>query len=102
VDNHVAVDFGTFANTYFLPSAQGFTLFSQTVTLTAPAQLSFQNVEPGNAGAILDNVSVTASATPEPASMTLLATGLFASRRVWRLSTATHNDHERVALPRRV
>ena len=77
VDDHVAVNFGPFSQTFFLPSSQGYTLFTESVTLTAPAQLSFQNVEPGNIGAILDNVSVltgTAS-VPEPGSLTLASLG---------------------------
>lgn len=74
VDEDVVVNFGAFSQTYFLPSSQGFTLFTQTVTLTAPAQLSFQNVQPGNVGALLDNVSVL-TAVPEPASLMLACIG---------------------------
>jgi hypothetical protein len=75
VDEHVAVNFGPFSQTFFLPSSQGYTLFTETVTLAAPAQLSFQNVESGNIGAILDNVSVASTAAPEPRSLTLLGLG---------------------------
>jgi hypothetical protein len=78
VDSHVLVNFGPFSHVFFLPSSQGYTHFTATVTLTASAQLSFQNVEPGNVGAILDNVSVSPAlaAAPEPASLTLLGLGL--------------------------
>jgi hypothetical protein len=70
LDENVNVNFGPFSQTYFLPSSQGYTLVTQTVTLTTPAQLSFQNVQPGDIGAILDNVSViSASAVPEPGSL---------------------------------
>jgi hypothetical protein len=79
MDENVVVNFGPFSHNFFLPSSQGYTHFTETVTLTAPAQLSFQNVQPGNIGAILDNVSVNqtqAVAAPEPASLTLLSLGL--------------------------
>jgi hypothetical protein len=80
VDNNVDVNFGSFSQDYFLPSSQGYTLFTQTVTLTTAAQLSFQNVQLGNSGAILDNVSVIPAnaTTPEPATLTLLASGICA------------------------
>ncbi len=80
VDSHVQVNFGPFSQVFFLPSSQGYTLFTETVTLTAPAQLSFQNVEPGDIGAILDNVSVNpTNVVPEPASLALLAIGAISS-----------------------
>jgi PEP-CTERM motif len=78
VNSDVVVNFGPFSHDFFLPSNQGYTLFTETVTLTAPAQLSFQNVQPGNVGAILDNVTVTAipaPPVPEPSSLALLALG---------------------------
>jgi hypothetical protein len=68
------VNFGPLSETLFIPNSQGYTLYTQTVTLTAPAQLSFQNVETGDVGAILDNVSVistTATVTPEPSTLCL-------------------------------
>ncbi len=74
VDSHVDVNFGPFSETFFLPSSQEYTLFTEFVTLNAPAQLSFQNEEPGNVGAILDNVSVI-SAVPEPRSLVLACLG---------------------------
>jgi hypothetical protein len=74
-DEHVAVNFGPYSQTYFLPSDQGYTLFTQTVTLTAPAQLSFQNSESGDVGAILDNVSVISNAVPEPGTMAIACVG---------------------------
>ena len=77
-NNHVDVSFGPYAQTFFLPSSQGYTLFSESVTLTTPAQLSFQNVESGQEGAILDNVSViSSSSVPEPGSLVLACLGTF-------------------------
>jgi hypothetical protein len=78
VDDHVDVNFGPFSQTYFLPSTQGYTLFTATVTLTTPSVLSFQNVEPGNIGAILDNVSVVSGAVPavpEPNTLAIVCVG---------------------------
>jgi hypothetical protein len=75
VDDHVDVNFGPFSQTYFLPSTQGYTLFTATVTLTTPSVLSFQNVEPGNIGAILDNVSVVSAAVPEPNTLAIVCVG---------------------------
>ena len=85
VDEDVKVNFGPFSQTYFLPSGQGYTLLTETVTLTTPAQLSFQNVQPGDIGAILDNVSVLSS-VPEPGSLTLasLAALVGFMRYAWR------------------
>jgi hypothetical protein len=76
VDNNVNVNFGTYSENFFLPSSQGYTLYTRTVTLTTPAQLSFQNVQFGDAGAILDNVTVSTASTPEPATLTLLGIGI--------------------------
>ncbi len=92
VDDNVNVNFGPFSQNYFLPSNQGYTLFTQTVTLTAPAQLSFQNVQPGDIGAILDNVSVisTTSIIPEPSTYAMAvlgAIGMIAYGRVRRRKT---------------
>jgi hypothetical protein len=88
VDSNVVVNFGPFSQNFFLPSSQGYTLFTETVTLTTPAQLSFQNVQPGDVGAILDNVSVissNAAATPEPATLTLFGLGFAAiAAHGWR------------------
>jgi hypothetical protein len=75
LDEHVTINFGPFSQTFFLPSTQGFTLFTETVTLTAPAQLSFQNMEPGRIGAILDNVSVVSTTVPEPGGLILVGLG---------------------------
>jgi hypothetical protein len=89
-NENVDVNFGPFSHNYFLPSSQGYTLFSQTVTLTTPSQLSFQNVNSGNIGAILDNVSVT-NVVPEPSSLGLLAMGFLAicGFGVWRRGACT-------------
>jgi hypothetical protein len=77
VDNDVAVKFGTFSQTYHLPSSQGYTLETATVTLTTAARLSFQDLQTGDEGAILDNVSVisTTKATPEPSTLCLAGFG---------------------------
>jgi hypothetical protein len=83
VDRHVAVNFGGFSQTFLLPSAQGYTLFTEIINLAAPAQLSFQNIEPGNIGAILDNVSVIS--IPEPHSLAFAGVGaLVAAGYAWR------------------
>jgi hypothetical protein len=60
-DNHVDVTLGSLVNqALFLPSAQGYTLFSFDFTVSSPtsANLDFANVEPGDEGAILDNVDL--------------------------------------------
>jgi hypothetical protein len=74
VDNTVQVNFGPYSQNFFIPSTQGYTLYTATVTLTAPAQLSIQDLGTGNIGAILDNVSVL-QVVPEPAALTLLGVG---------------------------
>jgi hypothetical protein len=77
VDSNVLVNFGPLSTNIFLPSSQGYTLFNFNVTLSAPAQLSFQNVQTGDIGAILDNVSVISAVTaiPEPSPMALAGLG---------------------------
>ena len=80
------VTFGTFTQTFLLNSSDVTDgIFSQAITLSGgPTQLEFLNNGVGDpsAGALLDNVSITSGSTPppavtpEPASLTLLATGL--------------------------
>jgi hypothetical protein len=77
IDSHVDVSLGSIiSETLFLPSTQGLTLFSQDFTVSAPtsATLDFMNEEPGDEGAILDNVSLTgASSVPDGGNTALLA-----------------------------
>lgn len=78
-DNHVQVNLGSFSQTLFMLSGQGYTRYTYAINLTSAARLSFQNVEYGTLGAILDNVSVitvNGSAVPEPASPILVGMGL--------------------------
>ncbi len=80
------VNFGSFSQTFLLNSSDVTSgIFSQAITLTGgPTQLEFLNNGVGdpNAGALLDNVSITSGSNPppavtqEPATLTLLATGL--------------------------
>lgn len=75
VDNTVAVNFGPFSEVYSIPSTQPYTLYTNMVTLTAPSQLTIQDLGVGNVGAILDNVSVISSAVPEPSTWVLASLG---------------------------
>ncbi len=63
-----------------LPSTQGLTNYSYNFSVLAPtnAALSFRNVQDGNAGALLTNVSII----PAPAAAAMLAlAGIAATRR---------------------
>jgi hypothetical protein len=81
IDNHVDVGLGSlFSQTYFLPSSQGYTLdtYSFTVSADTTANLTFQNVEPGDEGAILDNVSLSGSpvsTVPDAGNTAILEAG---------------------------
>jgi hypothetical protein len=75
MDEHVDVNFGPYSQTFFVPNSQPYTLYTETVTLTTPAPLSFQNVEPGDVGAILDNVTVSENSVPDAGSTAMLTAG---------------------------
>jgi hypothetical protein len=68
--NTVNFSLGSFFDVFVELSADPLTPKTETVTLTSPSALSFQNLGGDNIGAILDNVTVTL--VPEPASLTLL------------------------------
>jgi hypothetical protein len=92
--DHVIVTLGNYSETFTLQSTDPLTLFTRTVNLSAAAPLSFTNVEPGNIGGILDNVTVTATpaaAVPEPSTLALFALGggALAGWRRWRKRRAT-------------
>jgi hypothetical protein len=84
VDDHVDVTLGSILNqVLFLPSSQGYTLFTYNFTVSSDtsAALSFQNVELGDVGAILDNVDLSGSPAqtggpvPDGGNTLLLAAG---------------------------
>jgi hypothetical protein len=86
--DHVMVRFGDFSQQFTLQSADPLTLFSLAVTTSTAGPLSFQNVEPGDIGAILDNVTVTANASvPEPSTLALMTLGglCMAGWRRWQM-----------------
>ncbi len=85
------VNFGSYSQTFILGSSDDLTgVVNQLVTVTGgPTQLEF--IENGvggnnNIGAVLDNVSIstTASPVPEPGTLALLATGLFGAAGAMR------------------
>jgi hypothetical protein len=57
-----------------------------TVTSTTDAQLIFTSNTPGNAGSLLDNVDLVA--TPEPATLSLMAVGLLGLLALRRFAIA--------------
>jgi hypothetical protein len=65
---------GTWALTSFTP----FTLETASFTVSTDGShtLEFMGLNPGDHTAFLSDVSITATATPEPSSLALLATGL--------------------------
>ena len=83
LDSSTTVTFGSYTNTFLLSSGDVTSgiVVNQAVTITGgPTQLTFvNNGQANNIGALLDNVTIDAAGTavtPEPASLTLLATGL--------------------------
>jgi hypothetical protein len=87
--DHVIVALGDFSQTFTRQSSDPLALVTLDVTTSVAGSLSFSNVEPGNIGAILDNVTVTETtppAVPEPSTLALLALGggALAGWRRWR------------------
>jgi len=76
----VTVKFGSSTwTTPTLASSQGFTTYSVSAAGTgSPMTLSFEDSRAGNVGALLDDVSVSVSAVPEPGSLTLMLAGFAA------------------------
>jgi hypothetical protein len=75
VDNDVDVTLGSILNqTLFLPSSQGYTLFTYQFTVSSPtsANLDFENVQSGDEGAILDNVNLSGSSVPDGGNTAML------------------------------
>lgn len=73
---NVTVTLGSFSESFHRESSDPFTTVTRTVTTTSAGSLSFQNDGGDNVGALLDNVSVSTSAVPEPASLALVGTGV--------------------------
>jgi hypothetical protein len=77
--DHVIVTLGDFSTEITRQSSDPLALFSFAFTTSVAGPLSFSNVEPGNIGAILDNVTVSAvpatGTVPEPPTLALFALG---------------------------
>ena len=84
--NTVAVNFGSINGSYTLTSPTDFTTFSLvfTPTTTGTYNLSFENNGGDNLGALLDNVSISTAAIPEPATWAMLIAGFGAAGAVLR------------------
>lgn len=72
-DDTVSVTFGGYSESFTLPSSQGLTLFTRSVSFNAPTRtrLSFQNAGGDNVGAVLDDVRIVS--IPSPSGGVLLA-----------------------------
>jgi hypothetical protein len=74
---NVTVTLGSYSELFHRESSDPLAPVTRTITTTIAGPLSFQNDNDfDNIGAILDNVSVSTVAVPEPASVALLGAGL--------------------------
>ncbi len=83
----VTVSLGNWSEQFTMNASDPFVQFSRTISTTG-GSLSFQNSNAGgspNVGALLDNVSVSAAAIPEPATLAVFGgialAGVFGYRR---------------------
>lgn len=76
ISNRLTVNFDGTAHTYSSPAQRDWTQYSFTAVASSNlANLSFSTPLTGNAGPLLDDVSVS-SAVPEPATISLVAAGM--------------------------
>jgi hypothetical protein len=73
----VVVNMGVFSKTYSLNRLDPFQTFTETFTIASSitAALSFEGIGADNIGMLLDNVEISSSSVPEPATATLLLLG---------------------------
>ena len=105
-ETSTTVDFGSYSQTFLLNSSGGgLDNVSFTVNSATTTNLTFTSNTPGNVGAILDNVAITAtpntvSPVPEPSSIVftgtalLLAAGLIKGRRGIEIGASHSEPHQ--------